>query len=185
MNISGRKVDFSTSPEKGTIFNFQMMLVTQTGGTMTTANDIMTTGVITVDPGMEIAQAAKILFDNHINGMPVVDESGNLVGIICQSDIIVQQKELPIPSLFAFLDGFLTLTNIKSLEKKVRKIAAITVEQAMTVNPVTVNPDTSIKTIAALMVDNNFHTIPVVEEGMLVGIIGKEDVLKTLIPKGK
>ncbi len=150
---------------------------------MTTASTIMTKDVITVTPEMEVTQAAEILFDNHVNGLPVVDESDHLVGIICQSDIIAQQKELPIPSLFAFLDGFLTFTNIKSLEKKVRKIAAITVEHAMTPDPVTVHPDTAIKTVAALMVDNNFHTIPVVDEGKLVGVIGKEDVLKTLIPK--
>lgn len=150
---------------------------------MTTASDIMTKEVITVTPDMEVTQAAEILFENHVNGLPVVDESGHLVGIICQSDIIVQQKELPLPSLFGFLDGFLTFTNIKSLEKRVRKIAAITVEHAMTPDPVTVNPDTAIKTVAALMVDNNFHTIPVVDGGKLVGVIGKEDVLKTLIPK--
>ena len=150
---------------------------------MTTASTIMTKDVITVTPEMEVTQAAKILFDNHVNGLPVVDEAGHLVGIICQSDIIVQQKELPIPSLFAFLDGFFTFTNIKSLEKKVRKIAAISVAHAMTPDPVTVHPDTAIKTVAALMVDNNFHTLPVMGGEKLIGIIGKEDILRTLIPK--
>ncbi len=149
---------------------------------MITVNDIMTKGLITVSPGMEVTQAAKILIEKHINGLPVVDESGNLVGILCQSDIIAQQKELPIPSLFAFLDGYLTLTNIKNLEKQARKITAIIVDHAMTPDPVTVSPDTSIETVATLMVDNNFHTLPVLADGKLVGIVGKEDVLKTLIP---
>ena len=52
----------------------------------------------------------------------------------------------------------------------------------MTPEPVAVQPDTQIETVAALMVDSNFHTLPVVERSRLVGIIGKEDVLRTLLP---
>ncbi len=52
----------------------------------------------------------------------------------------------------------------------------------MTPDPVTVRPNTSIEQIAALMVDDNFHTLPVVDEEKLVGIVGKEDLLRTLLP---
>jgi len=143
--------------------------------------DIMAREVITVTPDMEISEAARILLDNHINGAPVVNSEGNLQGILCQSDLIAQQKRLPLPSLFTFLDGLIPLTSTKQLEKEVRKIAAITVAQAMTGNPVTVTPETGIETVAGLMVDNNFHTLPVVVDGKLVGVVGKEDVLKTII----
>jgi len=149
---------------------------------MLKVKDIMTKELITVSPDTEIVQATKLLLENRINGIPVTDETGKLVGILCQSDLIAQQKKLPIPSFFTFLDGLITLTSIKQIEKQVQKIAAITVAQAMTPNPVTVQPETDIETVAALMVDKNFHTIPVVDKGKLVGIVGKEDVLKTLIP---
>lgn len=147
---------------------------------MLTAKDIMNPEVITVRPDTEITKAAGILLEQKINGLPVVDEKGELVGILCQSDLIVQQKKMPIPSLFTFLDGLIALTSMKQIEKEVRKIAAIVVADAMTVDPVTVEPDTGIETVAALMVDNSFHTLPVVEAGRLVGIIGKADILKTL-----
>ena len=143
----------------------------------------MTTKLITVSPETEIVYATKLLLENRINGAPVVDETGEIVGIICQSDLIAQQKELPVPSFFTFLNGLITLTSMKQLEKQVQNIAATTVAQAMTPDPITVKPDTHIETVAALMVDNNFHTIPVVDEGELVGIVGKEDILKTLISK--
>ncbi len=143
--------------------------------------DIMTQDPITVSPKTEIVQAAKILLQNHINGLPVVDESGKLVGIICQSDLISQQKAIPLPSFFAFLDGFFITKSMKQIEKEARKIAAITVGQAMTPNPVTVKPASAIQTVAALMVDNNFHTLPVVEDQLLIGVVGKEDVLRTLM----
>ena len=55
--------------------------------------EIMTENPITVTGSMEIIKAAKILLDRRINGVPVVDDAGKLVGILCQSDIIVQQKK--------------------------------------------------------------------------------------------
>ena len=148
---------------------------------MLKVKDIMTRELITVSPETEIVHATKLLLENRINGVPVTDETGKLVGILCQSDLIAQQKKLPIPSFFTFLNGLIPMTSMKQIEKQVQKITATTVVQAMTKNPVTVQPDTDIEKVAALMVDNNFHTIPVVDEGKLVGIVGKEDILRTLM----
>ena len=152
---------------------------------MLKVKDIMTKELITVSPETEIVHATKLLLENRINGVPVTDETGKLVGILCQSDLIAQQKKLPVPSFFTFLDGLITLTSMKQFEKQVQKIAAITVAQAMTPNPVAVRSDTGIEEVAALMVDNNFHTIPVVDKGELVGIVGKVDILRTLIPRSE
>lgn len=152
---------------------------------MITVRDIMTTDLITVTPDMDIVRAAKILLDNRINGVPVVDDRGRLVGILCQSDLVAQQKKLPLPNIFTFLDGFIQLTSKRQIEKQIRKIAALRVSETMTPKPVTVRPDTGLETVAALMVDSNFHTLPVVEDSHLVGIIGKEDVLRTLLNTSK
>ena len=148
---------------------------------MIKAKDIMTSDPVVVIQDWDISKATTIMIEKGFNGLPVVDDDGRLVGIICQSDIIVQQKKLPLPSYFTFLDGLISLRSIKSLEKEAQKIAATTVGDAMTPDPVSVSPDTSIETLAALMVDSNFHTLPVVEEGKLVGVVGKEDVLRTLV----
>ncbi|MBW1899888.1 MAG: CBS domain-containing protein [Deltaproteobacteria bacterium] len=150
---------------------------------MLKAKDIMTKNPVTITPDMEITHAAKPLFGNHVNGAPVVGKDGKMVGILCQSDLIAQQKKIPIPSLFTFLDGFIPLTSLKKVEKDIQKIAATTVRDAMTENPVSVDSDTDIEEIAALMVDKGFYSIPVEDNGKLVGIIGKEDILQTLIKK--
>jgi CBS-domain-containing membrane protein len=152
---------------------------------MLKVKEIMTKEVITVSPETEIANATKLLLKNRINGVPVTDETGKLVGILCQSDLIAQQKKLPIPSFFTFLDGLITTTSMKQIEKQVRKIAATTVAHAMTPNPTAVHSDTDIEEVATFMVDKSFHTIPVVDEGKLVGIVGKEDILRTLLPGSK
>ena len=152
---------------------------------MLKVNDIMTTELITVSPETEIVKAAKLLLENRINGVPVVNATGKLVGILCQSDLIAQQKRLPIPSFFTFMDGLFSMSSLKQIEKQVEKIAAYTVAQAMTPDPVFIQPDMSIEVVASLMVDNSFHTIPVLHEGKLVGIVGKVDILRTLLPKPK
>ena len=152
---------------------------------MLKVKDIMTKNLITVSPEMEIANAAKLLLEKSINGVPVVDRKGNLVGILCQSDLIAQEKRLPLPSLFTLLDGFIPLSSMKHFEKEVQKISATTVAHAMTPNPVTVRPETSLEEVATIMVERNFHTLPVVDKGKLLGIVGKEDILKTLIPRSE
>jgi CBS domain-containing protein len=148
---------------------------------MKTAEEIMEKEVISVTPDTDISRAVEILLNNHINGVPVVDESGALKGILCQSDLIFQQKNISLPPILTFLDGIIPLSSSKKMDEEMKKMAASTVAQAMVADPVTVTPDTPISDIAMLMVEKHFHTIPVVQDGKVVGIVGKEDVLKTLI----
>lgn len=150
---------------------------------MAKAKDIMSTKVITVLPETPITEAAQLLIEKHLNGLPVVDQGGRLTGIICQEDLIFQQKKIPIPSFFTVLDSLIPLSSEKSIEKEVKKIAAVTVANAMTPDPVTVDPDAGIEDIASIMIKNDIHSLPVLDQGKLVGIIGKEDILKTLVPK--
>ncbi len=145
------------------------------------ASNIMTKKIVSVSPETEITVAAKLMFEHHFNGLPVVDEAGRLLGIICQDDLIIQQKKVPLPSFFTLLDGIIPLVSYKKIEKEVEKMVATTVAQAMTSNPITVDPGTSLEDIASLMLKNNVHTLPVLEQGKLVGIIGKEDILRTLM----
>ncbi|NTU48727.1 MAG: CBS domain-containing protein [Syntrophobacteraceae bacterium] len=149
---------------------------------MLKAKDIMTKDLITLSPDTEISEAAGILLERRINGAPVVDADGRLRGILCQSDLIAQQKRFPVPSVFTLLDSFIPLSSQKSLEREMKKIVATRVADAMTENPVSVDLETSLEVIATLMVERKFHTLPVVDGGRVVGIIGKEDVLRTILP---
>ncbi|THB76292.1 MAG: CBS domain-containing protein [Desulfobacteraceae bacterium] len=150
---------------------------------MLKAKDIMEKDVISVTPDTDITRAGEMLLKNHINGMPVVDNENRLIGILCQSDLIFQQKEVPLPPIFVLLDGIFPLASSKRYQEALEKSAAITVEKAMVKDPVAVDPDMPIPEIAKLMVERHFHTIPVVEADKVVGVIGKEDILKVLISK--
>jgi len=148
---------------------------------MLRARDIMTKEVIHVSPETEVGQAARLLLDKHLNGLPVLGRGGRLVGMICQSDLIFQQKKIPIPSVFTILDSLIPLNSPHSIEKEVAKMAAIIVEHAMTRDPIFVGPEATLEDMATIMVRKKIHTLPVVEDGRLVGVVGKEDVLRTLI----
>ena len=105
---------------------------------MTTVSEIMTRDVITVSPDTPVAEAAKLLLEKSVNGLPVVDEDNALVGIICQSDLITQQKKLPLPTYFTLLDGLIPLTSLGSVERQINKMSATEVKDAMTVDLVSV-----------------------------------------------
>ena len=84
---------------------------------MLTAKEIMTTEVMTVSPDTSITEAAKLLLEKRINGLPVVDSQGQLMGIICQTDLITQQKQLSLPSFVTILDTMIPLSSYKNFEK--------------------------------------------------------------------
>ncbi|MHC1728465.1 MAG: CBS domain-containing protein [Syntrophobacteraceae bacterium] len=149
---------------------------------MLRAKDIMTREVLTVTPETEVADIAKLLLERHLNGVPVVDEKDNIVGIVCQSDLIAEQKKVSLPSFFNLLDSFIPISSTRKAEKEVQKITAMKAADAMTPDPVTISPETALDEIASIMVNRNYHTLPVTEDGKLVGIVGKEDILRTLVP---
>lgn len=148
---------------------------------MLRVKDIMTRDIITVTPETEISQASKILLEKGINGVPVLDAQNRLVGILCQSDLVAQQKLVPLPRYLSILDSFIPISSKKHFQKAIDKISATMVKQIMTTAPVTVTSETSLEKAASIMIDHHFHTLPVVDDGQLVGILGKEDILKTLI----
>ena len=147
---------------------------------MLKAKDIMTREVITFTPETPISQAAKTLLEKRVNGCPVVDPEGRLVGILCQSDLVAQQKKLALPTVFTLLDGLVPMTSMTELDREMEKIAAIAVSQAMSPDPEYVEPETPIEEIATLMVERGYHTLPVVDNGKVAGVIGMEDVLRTI-----
>jgi CBS domain-containing protein len=147
---------------------------------MLKAKDIMSTNCITLTPDTDITAAAKALLENKINGAPVIDE-GKVVGILCQSDLVAQQKKVTLPSFFTLLDGVFPLSSHDELEKEMLKISALKVGDAMTPTPTFITPDTNLEDIATMMANEKLYTLPVIMDGTLVGVVGKEDVLKTLL----
>ncbi len=148
---------------------------------MLNAGDIMTTEVMTVKKETPLTELAEILYKNHINGVPVVDEKGSLIGIICESDLIRKDKKLHIPTVVALFDAVFFLESQKKIEKEIQRITATTVEELYTQKVITVDEKTPIDEIATIMTREKIYTIPVMDGDRLVGIVGKADVIRTFV----
>lgn len=149
---------------------------------MNKAADIMTKDVITVQKDTTVVELANLLASHNISGTPVVDEEGRLLGVVTESDLIDQKKKVHIPTVLTILDSVIYLENPDKMEKEMLKMAGSTVGDIFTDNPQTVDEETSLEDIATTMSEQNIHTLPVMRGDELVGIIGKKDIIKTLIP---
>ena len=144
----------------------------------------MTKEVITVSPETLVSELARTLAGKNIGGVPVVDADGRLVGIVTQSDLVERAQELEMPPAINILDFHLYLQIPSHLFRKVEKMLGATVADVMSPGPVTVSPETPVSQIAALMAKQKVHTLPVMEGGQLVGIIGKMDLIRALAREG-
>lgn len=148
---------------------------------MLKAKDIMMRDIITVGPETTIEGLARTLIEHKISGVPVVDEDGNLFGIVTENDLISQNKRFHIPTVVRLFDAFIMLESPGRLEKEIKKMAAVTVDDICTKDVITVNEDTTIEDIATIMAEKRVHLIPVVDGRKILGIIGKMDMIKVMM----
>lgn len=147
---------------------------------MTKIADIMTRDVITVKPETTLRELARLLSEKNINGAPVVDDAGATLGVVCESDLVNRDRPLHIPTVFVILDSWIPLENPWRLEKEFKRLTATTVGDIFSHPAVTVRPDADVSEAARIMQKKGYYTLPVVEDGKLVGIVGKRDLIETL-----
>ena len=137
------------------------------------AKDIMTRDVVTVTRETSLEELSSLLVTNEISGAPVVDESGALVCIVTENDLISRNKRLHIPTVVSFLDAAIYLESSKKFEEDVKRLAATKVGDICKRTVVTITEDTSLIDIATLMDEKKVHLLPVVRSGKVVGIVRK------------
>ena len=147
---------------------------------MILAKDIMTAEVVTVGEDTPISEAARLMTERHISGLPVLNRAGELVGIVCESDIVDQGTELHLPTVINLMGYIVFLESSKKLEKELKKKAGLTCRDIMSAPVKTVGPETPLEDIATLMTKAHMHSIPVVAGRSLVGIVGKKDIVRAL-----
>ncbi len=129
------------------------------------ASDIMTRSVITTDKDVNLADLSKIMIEKRISGMPVLENgSGKIAGVVTKTDL------------------FAVINMIRSgvvVEKGKTACCNPTVNFAMTHDVVTVNEDTTLSEMIDVMVSRSMHTLPVVSEGKMVGVVGAHDIFKS------
>lgn len=136
------------------------------------AKDIMKRDVAAVTCGTSLADAARLMLERGVNGLPVLDAEGRVVGMIGIRDIL----RVPTPSR-----STMPILKWARLEEKAELLGRIRVDQVMARQVISVNEDARVIDVAALMANRGVHPIPVLRNGSLVGVIGRADVARLLL----
>ena len=142
------------------------------------AADVMTPRVITIDPDSSVADAARRMLENRISGMPVVDASGRLVGMISEGDLLHRAEMGTERRRRSWWLMFFTTPSagadeyVKSYGRKVGDVMSRSV--------VSVGPDTSLDEIVRVLEKNRIKRVPVVQDGKVLGIVSRANLLHVL-----
>src|SRR5262245_26283915 len=137
----------------------------------------MTWGAVTVEPDASVMRAARLMLQNKISGLPVVDAKGRVVGIVTEGDFLRRgelgtQRRRPRWLEFLIGPGQLATEYVRGCRRKV--------EEIMTLDPQTVAADTPLEEVVRLMERHRIKRLPVVEDGKLIGIVSRANLLHAL-----
>ena len=151
----------------------------------TPVREVMTTSVLTFKRDDKVQNAAEAMSARSIGGAPVVDDENQVVGMLRDDDLIVSDVRLHLPTVISVLGAYLELpSSAHRFDEEVRKAVGATVGDVMTPNPETCSPDQTVEEVATLFHEHNVSRVPVVDDGKLVGIVSRGDILKEIVKKG-
>lgn len=141
------------------------------------ADEVMTPNPKTIAPNASVAEAVHMMLEARISGLPVVDETGRLVGVITEGDLLTRaelgtEKKRARWLEFLFGPGRAAEDFVHSHGRKV--------EEVMTRTPITVGPSAGIEEVVGVMIDRRVKRLPVVEGAQLLGVVSRADVLRAL-----
>jgi CBS domain-containing protein len=141
------------------------------------ARDLMVSPVVTVQPSASVKEVAKLLLEQGISAVPVVDDQGKLVGVVSEGDLLHRSE---IGSERRRSWWLLGLTDEETLAAEYVKAHARKVADVMTRKVITAAPDAPLHELAALMEANSIKRVPIIEDGRLVGIVSRANLVQAI-----
>ena len=145
-------------------------------------SEVMTTDVLTFGPEDNVAEAMQILVERGIDGAPVVDADGAVVGMLSTADLIVQESRLHFPTVISLLGATLELPSSKRhFDDDLRRVLGSSVREVMQADPITIGVDDTVEEAATLMHDHDVSRLPVVGDAGLAGIVARVAILRAIL----
>jgi len=145
------------------------------------ARDVMVSPVITVTPTTLVKDAAKLFLKHSFSAVPVVDDKGAIIGIVSETDLM-HRAEIGTDRQRSW--WLRLLMDDRTLAADYIKSHATRVAEVMTINVITASPETPLREVAALMEKNSIKRVPIVENGQLVGILSRANLVQALASAG-
>jgi CBS domain-containing protein len=144
--------------------------------------EIMDTSPVTVTPDTSVEDVVRTLSEHELPGVPVVDGDGRCVGMVTEADLVLpdDQGDLHIPHYVNLFGGTVFLEPLGRFEHRLRKAFASTAADMMTEHPDTIRPSSTVQEAARIIHKSGHNRLPVVEDGRLVGVVTRIDVLGAL-----
>jgi len=151
--------------------------------------DVMNKDVITCAPDDSLSDVANLFKENHISGLPVVDK-GKVVGLVSETDVLKLfnipdvSNELWLPSPFEIIEiPIRNLLRIEETKKALENLKLRPVKDIMTKTIHAISPQDSLEDASSIMVKHKVNRLPVIENGRLVGIVARSDIIRGLSEK--
>lgn len=141
---------------------------------------VMTKQVIKVHPETSVHQIAKLMSENNISGLPVVDEHNRVLGVVTELDMIGRNARFKIPNFIMILDMIIYLETPGHFRERLEHMLGATAQDIMSKPAHSISPEATIEELASLMVDRRMNPIPVVQDNRLVGIISRSDIVRLM-----
>lgn len=140
------------------------------------ARDLMTKDVITLFPHQTVEEAAALMFQHEITGIPVINENREVIGMVTEEDVI----RTALPPMYESIPSLAFLGDVNDFGENLSRLRKIPVERVMHRNMIFCQTDTPIVEVARLMVLHNSRRVPVLDGKQLVGIISRTDILREM-----
>jgi len=141
------------------------------------ASDVMVRNVITIGPKALVSEAAKLLSENDISAVPVIDEQGNVAGILSEADLMRREEIGTEKKHYGWLEAVMPAT---MLAEEFAHSHGKKVEEVMSKHVVSAKADTPLGEIATLLERNRIKRVPIIEQGKIVGIVSRANLVQAL-----
>ena len=144
--------------------------------------EVMTTDVLKFTPDEPVLEAMRLLVARDVDGGPVVDADGKVVGMLSNGDLILRESELHPPTVLSLFGAYLEWPgSARRFDEDISKALGSKVSEVMHAKAVTITEDDTLERAATVMHDKDVSRLPVVRDGRLVGIVGRNDILRSIL----
>ncbi|MFN0028750.1 MAG: CBS domain-containing protein [Acidimicrobiales bacterium] len=142
-------------------------------------SEIMTANVVTASELTEIRELAALMLDHDISAVPILSSAGRLVGLVSEADLLTKEAypEGRTRRTLSLIGDVFSGRDVQWLVRASGQIA----REVMSTDPISATPDTAVATAARMMLEHRITQLPITEQGRLVGIVSRRDVLGVLL----